>query len=104
MSDALGVKICNAIEELLEAAFNLTSAHLTLFDGPIEIPTRAIFHNFTPMMLFVLDKVNRLDDVDVVQRRGNTELGSEFLHVLLFCLVLPPLAEFLLDQGALIDV
>lgn len=51
------------------------------------------------MVLFVLDKVHRLDDVDMVQRRGDTKLGSEFLHVFLLGLVLPPLAEFLWGVG-----
>jgi hypothetical protein len=96
MGDALGVKICDPSKKLFETAFDLAGAHLTPFDRAIEIPTRTILHDLAPMMLLVLDQVDCLNNVGVVQCRGDTELGSEFLHVFLFCLVLPPLAEFLL--------
>lgn len=47
------------------------------------------------MLIFVLDKVNSLDDVDMVEGRGYAELGCELLDVLLLGLVLSPLSELL---------
>jgi len=96
MGNALRVKVCDASEELLEAALDLARAHLALLDGGVEIPTRTVLHHFAPMMLLVLDEVDRLDNVGMVQGRGDTKLGRELFDVFLFCLVLSPLSEFLL--------
>jgi hypothetical protein len=96
MGNALRVKVCDASEELLEAALDLTRAHLALLDGGVEIPTGAVLHHFAPMMLLILDEVDRLDNVGMVQGRRDTKLGRELFDVFLFCFVLSPLSEFLL--------
>jgi hypothetical protein len=47
------------------------------------------------MMRFVLNQVDRFDNVDVVQCRGDTELRGELLDVVFLRLVLSPFPEFL---------
>lgn len=89
------VQILHAVQDLFERAFDLTDAHVALLDGSIEVSARTIFHDFAPMMLFVLNEIYRLDDVGMVERRGDAKLGGEFLDVFLFRLVLSTLSEFL---------
>jgi len=95
MSYTLAVQICNTAEDLLEAAFDLGARHSSLLDGSVQIATRAILHDFAPVLIFVLNEVHSLDDVHVMQSRGNAELGCKFLYVFFLSLVLSPLAEFL---------
>ena len=47
------------------------------------------------MHIFVLDKIDCLDDINVVQRRRNAELRGELLDIFLLCFVLAPFPEFL---------
>jgi hypothetical protein len=74
MRDALAVQVRDAAEDLLEAAFDFTGRHPALLDRGIEVSTRAELHHLTPMLVFILHEINRLDNVDVVQRRRNAEL------------------------------
>jgi hypothetical protein len=46
----------------------------------------------------VLDEIDGLDDVLVVERRRDAELGRELLDIFLLRLVLTTLAEFLSCQ------
>jgi hypothetical protein len=64
-------------------------------DRSIQVPTRAKFHDLTPMLCLVLHEINSLDDVWMVQRRGDTEFCSEFLDVFFLRLVLATFPEFL---------
>ena len=52
------------------------------------------------MQILVLHQVDGLHDVDVMERRRDTELGSELLDILLLCLVLPPFPELLHGDGS----
>jgi hypothetical protein len=47
------------------------------------------------MLSFVLDQIDRFDNVWVMECRRDTEFRSQFLDVILFSLVLSPLSEFL---------
>lgn len=47
------------------------------------------------MLIFVLDEVDSLDDVDVMESGGNAELGCQLLDILLLRLVLSPFSELL---------
>ena len=84
MGDALTVEIGNARKHLLEGAFDFTGRHTTLLDRSIEISTRTKLHNLTPMLVLVLNEIHCLNNVDMVERGGNTKLCGEFLDVLLF--------------------
>ena len=98
MGDSLTVEVVQAGEELLEGAFDLRSAHTTFPDSSVQIPTCAELHDFAPGMVLVLQKIDRLDDIGVVEGRRNAELRGKLLDVILFALVLPPLAELLEDK------
>jgi hypothetical protein len=99
VSDTLRVQVGDASENLFEAALDLTRTHATLLDGGVKISTRAILHHFAPVLSFILNKVDSLDNVDVVESGGDTELSSEFLDIFLLCLVLTALTEFLISRG-----
>ncbi len=47
------------------------------------------------MLVFILHKIDGLDNVGVVERGGDAEFGGELLDVFFFCLVLSSLAELL---------
>ena len=50
------------------------------------------------MLIVILNEVDGLNNIRMVQRRGNTKLCRELLHVFLFCFILPPFSEFLEAQ------
>ena len=60
------MQVGDTIEDLLETAFHFTLTHATSLDGSIEISTRAVLHDFTPMQSLVLNEVDRLNDIDVM--------------------------------------
>lgn len=93
MSNALLMQITDALAELPETALNLAHAHPALLDRGIKVTTGTILHDFAPVVRFVLDEVDGFDDISVMQRGGDAELGGELLGVLLFGLVLAALAE-----------
>lgn len=95
MGDALAVKISNPIEHLFETALHFARGHSTLFDGSIEVTARTEFHHLAPMLIFVFDEVDGFNNIGVVKSGRYTELCGEFLNVLLFCLILAPLAKLL---------
>lgn len=104
MGDTLGMEVIETCKDLPEAAFDLAGAHSTLLDGSVEIATGTELHHLTPATVLILNEIDSLDDVDVMQRRRDTELSREFLDVLLLGLVLAALAELLrrdvgLDDG-----
>jgi hypothetical protein len=66
MGDALTVEIRDARKHLPEAAFDFAWRHTTLLDRSIEIPTRAKFHDLTPMLVLVLNEIHCLNNVDMV--------------------------------------
>jgi len=47
------------------------------------------------MLILVLNEIDCLDDVDMVQGRGNAVLGGELLDIFLLRFILSPLTEFL---------
>ena len=50
------------------------------------------------MLVLILNEVNRFDNIDVMESRRDTELGSELLDVLLLRLVFPTFSEFLSER------
>lgn len=95
MGDTLRVEILDTDEKLLEATFAFAGAHLTLFDGSVEVSTGTVLHDFAPVVCLVLDEIHRLDDINMMECRGYTELGRQLLDVLLLCFVLPAFTELL---------
>jgi hypothetical protein len=89
------MQVLDAVQDLLESAFNFSDTHVALFDRSVEISSGTVFHHFTPMMLFVLDEIHCFDDICVVESGRDAEFGSEFLDVFLFRFVLSALSEFL---------
>ena len=89
------MQILDTLQDLLETAFDFADAHVALFDGSVKISTWTILHDFTTMVLFVLNEVDGLDDIGVVQGGRDAEFRSELLDVFLFRLVLSSLSEFL---------
>ena len=113
MSYTHRVKVCNTVEDLLEAADDFSLSHASALDGCIEVSTGAVLHDFAPVVSVILDEVDSLDDVHVVKSRRNTELGRELLDVFLFGLVLATFTEFLgervlsgerLDRGMVVGI
>ena len=94
----LTMKVGDAGQDLLEAAFDLARRHATTFDSRVQVAAWAELHDLAPVLVLVLDEVDGLDDVHVMQRRRYAELGRELLDVLLLRLVLSPLPE-LLKEG-----
>lgn len=66
MCDALTMQIRYAGQDLLEAALDFGWGHAPAFDSSIKIATGTELHDLAPVKVFVLDEVNRLDDVDVM--------------------------------------
>ena len=99
MGDSLSVEVAQSGEELLEATFDLGSAHTTLANGGVQISTRAKFHDLAPGMILVLHKIDRLDDIRVMEGRRNAKLRGKLLNVLLFGFILSALPELLKDKG-----
>lgn len=84
MSDTLTVQVRHASENLLEAAFNLAGGHAALLYRRVKISSGTEFHDFTPMLLLVLNEINRLDNIDVVQCGRYAKLCSQLLDVFFF--------------------
>ena len=95
VGDALTMQVRHSTKNLLEAAFNFARGHSTLFYRSVEIPTRTELHHLAPFLTLVLDKIDSLDDIDMMKGRRDAKLGGEFLDVLFLRLVLATFAEFL---------
>jgi hypothetical protein len=67
VSNTLGVEVRNALQNLPEAALNFARGHAPSLDRCVEIATRTELHDLAPVLIFVLDKIDGLDDVDVMQ-------------------------------------
>jgi len=63
---ALGMKIVDSGDKLPEATFGLACGHTTLLDCYIQVTAWTVFHHLAPALLVVLDKVDSLNNVDVV--------------------------------------
>lgn len=74
MSDTHRVKVLDSLEDLLETALDLADAHVALLDGGVQVSTGAILHDFTPVMLLVLNEIDSLDDIGMVQGRRDAKL------------------------------
>lgn len=67
VGNTLRVKIFNAGKNLLEAALDLARRHASLLDGSVQVTARAILHDFAPMLILILHKVDGLNDVHMMQ-------------------------------------
>ena len=101
MRNTLAVQVGDTSQDLLEAALDLGRGHAPALDGSIEVAAGTELHDFAPVLVLVLHKVDRLHNVDVVQRRRYAELRRELLDVLLLRLVLSSLTELLQAEGGL---
>ena len=99
MGDPLSVEVIQTSEKLLEAAFHLGSAHATFANGSVQIPTCAKLHDFAPGMGFVLQKVDRLDNIWVVKDGRNAILRGDLLDVLPFSLTPSAFPKLLEGKG-----
>ena len=99
VGDSLSVEVIQTSEELLEAAFHLGSAHTTFANGSVQIPTCAKLHDFAPGMGFVLQKVDRLDNIWVVKDGRNAILRGDLLDVLPFSLTPSAFPKLLEGKG-----
>lgn len=95
VSDAHRVQVSDARKDLLKVRVDLGRRHVALLDRCVQVAARTVLHHFAPVLMFVLNEVDRLDNVFVVQRRRNTKLGRQLLDVFLLGLVLSALSEFL---------
>jgi hypothetical protein len=86
-------------EDLLEAALDFARAHPALLDRGVQVSAGAELHDLAPVLRLVLHEVDGLNDVDMVQRTRDAELGGELLHVLLLRLVLATLTELLQSRS-----
>lgn len=83
---------------LFERALDFGGGHAAFLDGRVEVASGTILHHFAPVLMLVLDQVDRFDDVRVSERRGDAELGGELLDVLPLALVLAAFPELLRNQ------
>ena len=99
MGDSFSVEVTQTSEELLEAAFHFGSAHATFANGSIQISTCAKLHDFAPGMVFVLQKVDRLDNIGVMKDGRNAKLRGDLLDVLPFSLTPSAFPKLLEGKG-----
>ena len=83
------------LSNLFEGTLHFAGTHASAFDSGIKISTRAVFHNLTPMLIFVLYEIDRFNNILVMKCRTDTKLGGEFLDVFPLSFVLSSLAELL---------
>lgn len=74
VGNALRVEVGDAGEHLYKAALDLCWGHGALLDGSIEIAAGTILHDLAPIVIFVLNEVDGLDDIGMVQGGGDAEL------------------------------
>lgn len=95
VGDALTMQVRHPTKNLLEATLDFARGHSTLFYRGVEISPRTKLHHLAPFLTLVLDKIDSLNDIDMVKGRRDAKLGGEFLDVLFLRLVLATFAEFL---------
>lgn len=93
--DAVCVEVVEAGEELLERALEFRGAHAPFANGCVQVAPLTKLHDLAPRMALVLQKIDRLDDIGVVERRRDAKLRGKLLDVIFFALVLPALPELL---------
>ena len=98
----LTMEVVHTCENLFEAAFDFGRRHSTPLDRRVQITSRAELHDLAPVHVLILHKIDRLDNVDMMESRRDAELGCELLDVFLLCLILPSFPE-LLCYGAGLD-
>jgi len=67
VSNTLGVEVRKTLQNLTEATLDFARGHAPFLNRRIEIATRTKLHDLAPVLIFVLDKVDGLDNVDVMQ-------------------------------------
>jgi hypothetical protein len=77
------MQVLDAVQDLLESAFNFSDTHVALFDRSVEISSGTVFHHFTPMMFFVLSALS-----EFLQKRR--KLNQLLRMVTEACLCDPP--------------
>lgn len=86
VSDTLTMEIGDSMKYLLETALGLAGAHASvkgisrrsmkmkkmhspLLDCSVQISSWTKLHDFTPMLILILDQINGLDDIGMMQGR-----------------------------------
>lgn len=57
------VQVRDTGNDLFEVRVDLHWFEITFLDRSVKISSRTIFHNFAPMLLFVLNKIDSFDNV-----------------------------------------
>lgn len=83
MGDTLGMQVPDTVEYLLEATLDFAGTHATFLDSSVEVTARTKLHDLAPFLVLILHQVDGLDDVDVMQCRGDAEFRGELLDVFL---------------------
>ena len=63
MSDSHRVQVRDTGDDLLEVGIDLHRFEVTLLDRCVKVSSRAVLHNFAPMLLFVLNEIDSFDNV-----------------------------------------
>jgi hypothetical protein len=95
VSNTLRMEVGNSLQDLLEATLGFAWRHTPFLDRGVEVTTGTEFHDLAPVLIFILNEIYSLNDVDVMEGGRYTKFGGKFLHVFLFRLVLPSLSELL---------
>jgi hypothetical protein len=89
------MQIAHAAHDLLKTTLDLSRGHPTLLNRRIQISTGTKLHHLTPMLVLVLDEIDRLDDVGVMKSGRDAEFGRQLFDVFFLGFVLSTFPEFL---------
>jgi hypothetical protein len=67
MCNTLGMEVRKALQNLPEATLDFARGHVPFLNRRVEIATWTELHDLTPVLIFVLHKIDGLDNVDVMQ-------------------------------------
>ncbi len=66
MGNTLRMEVGNSFQDLLEATFDFARGHTPFLDRGVEVTPRTVFHDLAPMLILILDEIDRLNNVDVM--------------------------------------
>jgi hypothetical protein len=89
---------CLTIFSTIPHSVTVVRAHPAFPERSVQAPAVAHFHHLVPVRIFVLHKVDSLDDVHMVQSGRDAELSGELSDVFFLCLVVAAFAAFLARQ------
>ena len=69
VGDTLGMQILDTLQDLFETTLDFTRAHAAALDRSVEIAARTVLHDFTPVLVLILDEIDGLDDKSELAHR-----------------------------------